>query len=264
MIHHAVRPVAHPRHLGWASRAIVSGFLASTAALLVLLAAYGFADAVGSTNPAANALARPLWNLTHNPVTSLVASIHTVQAAGLHVAVGLGWAVIYAALVEPNVSGPGWRKGLLFAIVPCLISLFVFLPFIGAGLFGLAVGAGPMAGLGAILLHAVYGVTLGETYALADGEGVLGGVDSVQSKILTAIERDMAMGLVIGAVLGAVMSVTLSILGVAGLGGSNATVLNSVGGAIEGAFLGVVIGIFIGVITSDGDRLALIKAKDEE
>lgn len=250
MIDHVVPPVAHPRHLGWASRAIVSGVLASLAALLVLLAAYGFAIAAGSTNPNAGPFARSFWNLTHNPVTALVASVHGVQAVGLHLAVGLAWAIIYAAVVEPNVAGPGWCKGLVFALVPCLISVFVVLPLTGAGVFGLAVGAGPLAGLGAVLLHAVYGLTLGETYGLADGEGVTGGAESPQAQTLTRIERGVALGLVLGTVLGALVSVVLAAAGITPVTAGTASLI-VVGGAIEGTIAGVVIGILLGFILSD-------------
>jgi len=173
-----VRPIARPHHLGWVSRAIVAGFLASVAALLVLMAAYGFAAAAGSTDPRAPFLSRWFWNLSHNPVTRLVASVQLLQAIGLHLVAGMGCAVVYAGVVEPKVYGPGWRKGLIFAIVPCLVSLFVFLPLVGAGAVGMAVGAGLLPGLGAILLHAVYGIMLGETYALADGENMWGGADN--------------------------------------------------------------------------------------
>lgn len=104
-----VRPIARPHHLGWVSRAIVSGFLAGVAALFVLIPAYGFAAAVGSTSPTATPLSHALWNLSHNPITSLVGSVQLVQAIGLHLVVGLGWAVVYAAVVEPKLYGPGYR-----------------------------------------------------------------------------------------------------------------------------------------------------------
>lgn len=125
----------------------------------------------------------------------------------------------------------------------------IFLPLINAGFFGLALGAGPLAGLGALLLHAVYGFVLGETYALADGEGVLGGVNSPQAKTFTLIERDMAIGLVGGAVVGAIVGLILAAFGL-GPGGPDAYLLTASGAATEGAFTGVVVGIFVGFITA--------------
>lgn len=244
-----VRVAAHPRHLGWVSRAVVSGFLASVAALIVLMGAYGVAAAVGSTSPRAGAFASAAYALANNRVTSLVGSVHLVQAVGIHLIAGMIWAAIYAAFVEPNVSGPGWRKGLVFAIVPCLFSVIIFLPLVNAGIFGMALGAGALPGIGAVLLHAVYGVTLGEAYALADGEGILGGVDSPQARVFTTIERDMAVGMVAGAVAGALVGVVLVASRVAP-GGMDAMLLTATGAATEGAIAGVVVGIFAGWITS--------------
>jgi hypothetical protein len=245
---HRVHLSAHPRHLGWVSRAVVSGFLGSIAAALVLLAAYGFASATGSTSPNANVFSAWMWALANNQATRLVASVHLVQAVGLHLVAGLIWAAIYAALVEPVLQGPGWRKGLLFAIVPCLFSLLVVMPGIGVGVFGLNVPAGPLPALGSVLFHAVYGFVLGETYALADGEGLLGGVDSPRAKVFTRIERDIAVGIVLGAVLGALIGLGLAAVGIEQ--GSDATLLSATGGATEGAIAGWVVGTFVGLITS--------------
>jgi len=251
VIQHIVRPIARPHHLGWVSCAIVAGFLAGVAALLVLLAAYGFADAVGSTNPNANVLARSFWNLSHNPVTSLVTSVQLLTALGFHLIVGLGWAVVYAGVVEPKIYGPGWRKGLVFAIVPCLITLFIFLPVVGAGPLGLAIGAGPLAGLGAILLHAVYGILLGEIYALADGEGMRDGADNLVAKTIRLVERNMAVGLVVGAVLGALVGAALTLINVSSATSSTNWLLAVVGSATGGALCGFVIGTLMGLLMSE-------------
>ena len=69
---------AHPRHLGWASRAVVSGFLGSIVALLVLLVAYGFAAATGSTSPNANVFSAWMYALANNPATRLVRVISSL------------------------------------------------------------------------------------------------------------------------------------------------------------------------------------------
>lgn len=249
MIHRS-QVAAQPRHLGWVSRAVVSGFLASVVALLVLIAAYGFAYAVGTTDPRAGFFAAWAYHLANNRVTSLVTvDVHVVQAIGLHIVAGIVWAGIYAAEIEPRLTGSGWMKGLVFAIVPCLVSVLVLMPLANAGVFGLALGAGPLAGLGAVLLHAIYGLVLGETYALADGEGVLGGVDSPQARTFTIVERDMAAGLVSGGLIGLVLGLIVAAVGL-GPTGPQGTVLTATGAATEGAFAGVVIGIFVGLITA--------------
>jgi hypothetical protein len=110
------------------------------------------------------------------------------------------------------------------------------------------VPAGPLPALGAVLLHAVYGFVLGETYALAEGEGLLGGADSPRAKAFTRIERDIAVGIVLGAALGALVGLGLAAVGMAQ--GADATLLSVSGGATEGAIAGWVVGTFVGLITS--------------
>ncbi len=249
MIHPVAYPVAHPRHAGWATRAVVSGFLASVVALPLLVLAYGAAAAVGSANPNASVAAAWAWALTNNHATAMMTHLPLMALVGAHVAVGLIWAAIYGALVEPALRGPGWRKGLIFAPLPGLLSLFVVLPLVGAGPLGVAAGAGPLPALGVVLLHAVYGLTLGTTYALADGAGVPGGVGSARATAVTRVERDMALGLALGAGAGALVGLvpTMAGMGVAGL---DAPVLIAIGGAGAGALAGLIIGAFIGVTTS--------------
>jgi len=133
MIHPVAYSVTHPRHGGWAMRAVVSGFLVSVVALPLLVLAYGVAAAVGSSNPNAGVAAAWARALTTNHATAMMTHLPLVTLVGAHVAVGLIWAAIYSALVEPALRGPGWRKGLLFAPLPGLLSLFVVLPLVGAG-----------------------------------------------------------------------------------------------------------------------------------
>ncbi len=248
MIHHVAYPVAHPRHTGWAPRAVVSGFLASVVALPPLVLAYGAASAVGSSSPNASVAAAWARALTNNHATAMMAHLPLMTLVGAHVAMGLVWATIYGALVEPALRGPGWRKGLLFAPLPGLLSLFVVLPLVGVGPLGVAAGAGPLPALGVVLLHAVYGLTLGTTYALADGAGIPGGVGSTRATAVTRMERDMAVGLALGAGAGALAGVVPTIVGM-GVAGVDAPVLIAIASAC-GALAGLIIGTFIGVITS--------------
>lgn len=56
----------------------------------------------------------------------------------------------------------------MFSLIPWAFSLVVFLPLVGGGFLGLGLGAGPLPILGNLLLHAVYGVTLGSVLGLED------------------------------------------------------------------------------------------------
>jgi len=216
-------------------------------ALPLLVLAYGVAAAVGSANPNAGVAAAWARVLTTNHATAMMTHLPLMTLVGAHVAVGLIWAVMYGALVEPALRGPGWRKGLLFAPLPGLLSLFVVLPLVGVGPLGVAAGAGPLPALGVVLLHAVYGLTLGATYGLADGAGVLGGVESTRATTATRVERDM--GLALGAGAGALAGLVPTMVGM-GVAGLDAPALIAIGGAGAGTLAGLIIGTFIGLTTA--------------
>jgi hypothetical protein len=57
-------------------------------------------------------------------------------------------------------------RGLQFALVPWLTSGLLYLPLIGAGPFGLALGAGWLPILGEAVRCAIFGVSLGVLYRL--------------------------------------------------------------------------------------------------
>lgn len=89
-------------------------------------------------------------------------------AVPLFLAVGVLWGVIFAGWVEPwfgthLLNRPDWLRGLIFACLPLAVSLAVVMPVLGMGFFG--VGAtGPVALVGELLRHAMYGVLLGMVY----------------------------------------------------------------------------------------------------
>ena len=76
------------------------------------------------------------------------------------------WAVLYAAVAEPRLRGSAGVRGLQFALVPWLTSGLLYLPLIGAGPFGLALGAGWLPILGEAVRCAIFGVSLGVLYRL--------------------------------------------------------------------------------------------------
>jgi hypothetical protein len=76
------------------------------------------------------------------------------------------WAVLYAGVAEPRLRGSAGVRGLQFALVPWLTSGLLYLPLIGAGPFGLALGAGWLPILGEAVRCAIFGVSLGVLYRL--------------------------------------------------------------------------------------------------
>ena len=256
------------------SRAVLAGFSASLTMLLLFLVAFSLARLLSAAPPPEwPALERPsiihpaswvtgrdqatgstdvletprLWlvNLTHNRLID--ASLADVYlAAGIYLAGGLLWAIVYT-LVEPRLPGAPWQRGVIFAMVPALVSLVVVLPLLGGGLFGVAFGAGPLPAIGNILLHAVYGAILGVVY------GPFGDRDASTLERPEAVSGDTAPpsyepmaalaligGLVIGALIGLAASMMTMDGGGTALGESSSAMI------LWGGLLGAVAGLFIG------------------
>ncbi len=229
----------------WLVRAVLAGFVATMAMSGVLVIAYGIAVAFGSASPQASLLLHWFWGLAHNVVTSQVQT--TVPLAVLlHVVAGIAWAVVYARLVEPHLSGPGWRRGLLFAPIPGVLSLGVFLPALGGGILGLGLGAGPLPIVGNLVLHLVYGVTLGSLYpAESDRLLIERGEAESPEEVQTMIQAEhaMALGIVLGLALGRLggwlCAVTVAPSVPALVAAMCGAVLGSAGGALIGSYSGL-------------------------
>ncbi len=226
------------------SRAILAGFAASLTMLLTFLVAYNLARLL-SAAPILEPLGTWLSNLTHNRLVDAgLADVYL--AAGVYLAGGLLWALLYT-IVEPRLSGPAWKRGVLFAMLPALVSLVVVLPLLGGGLFGLSLGAGPLPTIGNVLLHVVYGAILGVVY------GPFGDLDAstLQRPLASdggrtgpSYEPVAALALLGGLLLGGVIGLVAS-FAMAGTGGP---VTGETTGALIlwGALLGAVAGLFVG------------------
>jgi len=202
---------------GHLARAILAGFAATFAMLLAFLLAYTasrlIAAVVSVETGAAGTVRLWLHNLTHNQLIDAGRSDVFVTTA-IYVLGGLGWAILYAVVAEPRLVGPGWLQGLVFAVVPAVLSVIVFLPLVGGGVFGSAFNAGPLPTLGSFILHAVYGVVLGELY------GPFGSLDattladrvSADPGAQNSAELMAARGLVVGLLVGLGLGILGTIL----------------------------------------------------
>lgn len=211
-----IQPTAAVR-ADWLSRAVISGFIASSVMLFAFGVAYVVASSLGtlqlSRRSGAGAFHIWLQNLTNNPITDLAANSLYV-AIGLFLAGGLAWAIIYALWFEPYLTGPAWLRGALYAFIPGVLSQLIVMPLVGGGLAGFALGAGPLPALGALLLHLVYGITLGVVY------GPLGDLDVDTLRAPTpeevgeqATQNGAAIGICAGALVGAAIGLLLGLLG---------------------------------------------------
>jgi len=200
---------------GQLPRTVLSGFIASMAMLITFAIAYVIAGmiagdvATGTSSKAAMGLW--LFNLTHNRVLDMAQSL-LYLSIGAHFAMGLLLAVFYTYIVEPRMWGPGWVRGALFAAIPWLFSVAVFFPLVGGGFLGMNLGAGPLPFLGNLILHVVYGATLGLMYEPMFDE--LPDVDSRNEENTWAMvisEEMAAKGMLIGLVGGLMGGVLLGI-----------------------------------------------------
>ena len=217
----------------WLRAGVLAGFLGTFAMTIVLVAAYGLSSSIGSAD--GNVVQRWSWALVHNPVAERTAD-GVVLAIGANLAMGLLLALVYARYAEPRLSGPSWRRGMIFSLVPWLLSLVIFLPLMGGGLLGMNVGAGPLPILGNLILHLVYGAVLGSSYAEAV-EDWLDDTDVDRGNAASA-ERGAAVGLVAGLVPGLVVGWLIA--------PAFDDLVSRPATAIGVAFIGAVIGLAIG------------------
>lgn len=226
------------RREGWLGNGVVSGFLATFGMTVAIALAYGLANALGDRD--GGQLARWFAALGDNPVTRRTGDA-VVLAVGLNLVVGLLWALVYARWAEPALSGPGWRKGVLFALVPWLLSLAIFFPFVGGGFFGADLGAGPLPIVGNLVLHLVFGAILGGVYGLALESGLDG--SEADRANAAAAERGAALGIAAGVLLGLLLGFLLG----PSLGDGGDRGATTLAGALIGGAVGLAAGSFVGM-----------------
>ena len=235
----------------WLPRAVIAGFVASVVMHLVFAVAYGAALLIASApladRPYAATLRQWFHALTDNALIDL-ARPNLYLAIAVYFAGGLIWAILYAYVFEPRMSGPDWRRGLLFALVPWVFSLVVFLPLVGGGFLGLALGAGPFPIIGNFILHLAYGATLGELYGevgelLVDSD--LGRPAGDDLWAMPTSEVGAAKGLVAGLALGGVLALAVSAIPQLS-GGDAPSLLNPFVAMVAAPLVFGAFGLFIG------------------
>lgn len=232
---------ASGRLVNWVPQSVTSGFIATGVLTVGIMFAFGVARVLAGDQPDGSQLQQWLWALANNPVTETTRGNLSI-AIVLHFLAGIVWAVIYAAFAEPRLSGPGWRKGVLFSLVPWLLSLVVFLPLVDGGFFGASLDAGPLPVIGNLLLHLAYGLTLGTVYAsqrvlVEEGQPV----EDAERRALAHTEQNIALSVLPGLVIGGL----IGLLGASLFAPGQDPWLVSVFGAIAGSVVGVAIGSFV-------------------
>jgi Family of unknown function (DUF6789) len=239
------------RRRRWLPDAIIAGFVAigtSTAALMVaFVLANGIADSQGDL------VRRWLWQLTHNEVVAF-SSGRPAIALALHVLLGVVWAIVYAWQVEFRLSGPGWRRGMLFSLVPWVFSLLILLPAAVVNMLDWAFSAGPLVPLGNLILHLIYGFTLGQLYDASADEPALGADlvydEPLERRALEHSEDIGAAGIVVGGIVGAAVGIGLAVVLppiVPSIDTGGWSVALAVGGILAGGAVGGIVGSFAGL-----------------
>jgi hypothetical protein len=251
----------------WWSDAIIAGFVAIGTSTGVLMLAYALAN--GAADSQGDILRRWLWLLTHNEVVVFSSSRPAVSIA-LHVILGLIWAIVYARFLEwnPRFSwwlgrGPGWARGMRFSLLPWLVSLLILLPAALFDKLDVAFSAGPLVPLGNLVLHLIYGFTLGQLYDASADEANLGAdlvyEEPMQRRAIEHSEDLGATGILFGAVIGAAVGIMLAVvlppvLPNVDFGGWQVAL--GVGGILAGGAVGGIVGSFAGLPQTESEEVS--------
>ncbi len=188
------------RRADWFPDSMLSGFVATIVMSAGLEIAFGLSRALG--NETGNFFEKWLWALTHNPVIDTTQNRIAI-AIGLNLLMGLILAAAYGYYFEQRLSGPGWRKGMIFSIFPWILSIIAFLPIMGGGFLGKDIDAGPLPVVGNLILHLIYGAVLGWMYQI-DIDDWLDGSDADHDHAEGA-ERGAIGGVIVGLLAGGVI-----------------------------------------------------------
>ena len=235
-------PRAQHRHgATWIDASIASGYVATVAMGMVMALAFVIARAVGDSR--GNTFQRWLEALSSNDLIGRIGDGVAI-ALILNVLLGLVWAMIYARFFVQRLPGAGWQRGMLFSLLPWILSLVVFFPLTGIGVFGSKLDAGFLPAVGNLILHLVYGAVLGTLYK-ADVGAQAGDPSPLDVDIdLTPNgSRAATIGMILGGILGVVGGWFLA----PGLGDIISEPLVIFGGLLFGSAVGITAGTFLGM-----------------
>lgn len=183
----------------WIRVSIVAGFIATVAMTATFAVGYFVANTLGAAG--GGQLSQWMYALSQNELAEQVGNAFAVGMV-VNLIIGLAWALIYARFAEPRLSGPGYMQGIMFVLIPFILSVALLFPLMGAGFLGSDLGAGPFPFIGNLIAHMVYGAVLGFMYALDEAHGT--SANTREHEAAASSERGSALGVVAGGVVGAV------------------------------------------------------------
>ena len=233
------RDVRLAQRFDWIRISVISGFVATFAMTVAIAVGYLIAQAGGDAD--GSTFQQWLYGLTENEMTRQVGDAFAALMV-LNLIIGLVLAGVYARFAEPMLNGPGWRRGALFSLAPWLLSILILFPIMGAGFLARNVDAGPLAVLGDLIVHLVYGTVLGTMFAIEEGEG---NEDNASERATSAsAERGAAIGIAIGGVLGFIGGWLVG----PSLEGLGSQPVIGIAGALSGAAIGTLIGSLVSMV----------------
>ncbi|HEX7103351.1 MAG TPA: DUF6789 family protein, partial [Nitrolancea sp.] len=237
------------RRIDWLSMGVVAGFVGTTVLTIGIMFAYEVARQIGTNGDSASLVQNWLYSLTHNPATD-TARVNLPVGLILHFGTGILFGILYAGWIEPRLRGSGLRRGAIFAIIPWLFSIIVFLPLMDGGFLGIGMHAGPLPVIGNLILNLAYGVSLGFFFGVEQWQTDSGQLeDADEGRIIERSLRVSAIGVAFGMVCGGL----LGQIGASTLSPGQDPLLVAVIAAIIGSFIGFMLGSYAG-LTPEVDR----------
>jgi len=78
----------------------------------------------------------------------------------MHFIIGIALTWFYAAFLIDRLPSDGWKRGMIYSLIPWAVMNFMAMPMMGMGIFS----GGMMAIVGTVLVHFAYGGVMGAIY----------------------------------------------------------------------------------------------------
>ena len=87
----------------------------------------------------------------------------------VHYSVAIGYAAVYAWLMYATILQAGLIDGLIFGVISVVVPWFFFLPCLGKGMLARLTSNPPMVCALALMMHSLFGVSIGLGFAVFAG-----------------------------------------------------------------------------------------------
>jgi len=87
----------------------------------------------------------------------------------VHYGIAIGYAAVYAWLMHANILQAGLIDGLIFGVISVAVPWFFFLPCLGKGMLARLTPNPPLVCALALMMHSLFGVSIGLGFAAFAG-----------------------------------------------------------------------------------------------